>query len=160
MRRSILVLDDVDRILAGTNADGMSAKAIATLHALLRLPPDGNDDESLLVVGTTSSARAACGALEGLFERTVIVPPLRHESEVSAVLRALGWSDEDAVKGGEIVCRSVGGGGKGAPPQCELPIKVLIQTAGRTQVGNWKELGGHFEEWREMQEAAGLSCRV
>ena len=139
-------------MLAGGSADGMSAKAVATLHALLREPPEGDEGECLLVLGTTSSARTACGALDGLFERTVIVPPLRYGEEIAAVLRGIGWSDDGAKAGGEVVVGSTK----------QLPIKVLLEIAERASIDDVAEFTDCFVEWREMQEAAGraLSCGI
>jgi len=84
MSNSLLVLDDIDQICAGSGELGFSKVVLATLRALLRSPvantmtakagghstPTGKG-RSFRVIATTSQANAACSALSELFDETI-----------------------------------------------------------------------------------------
>jgi SpoVK/Ycf46/Vps4 family AAA+-type ATPase len=86
MSHSLLVLDDVDQLCAGSGPNGYSSIMIATLRALLRLPSTtsstakaGGLSESkqkgrgktLHIIAATSRSDAACVTLYELFDETI-----------------------------------------------------------------------------------------
>ena len=93
MPHSLLVLDDVDQLCAGSGPSGYSSVMLATLRALLRSPPgttavassstqkSGNNSfetkkratggKSLHILATTSRSDAACNQLHELFDETI-----------------------------------------------------------------------------------------
>lgn len=79
MSHSLLVLDDVDQIVAGSGPGGYSSVMLSTLRALIRTPPPraGGQSKSLLdgktlhIIGTTSRSDAACTILNDIFEETI-----------------------------------------------------------------------------------------
>lgn len=90
MSKSLLVLDDVDQLCAGSGAEGYSNVMLATLRALLRTPssraPSSKQSKSLHIIATTSRSDAACRTLHELFEETVVVPLLSDSESVSKLL--------------------------------------------------------------------------
>jgi hypothetical protein len=117
MSNSLLVLDDVDQICAGSGPGGYSSVMLATLRALLRSPPasaniakaGGHSTESkttkgkrrgktLRVLAATSRTDAACVTLHELFDETLVVPLL---SDVDAVRKLL--SDGSQTSGLAVV---------------------------------------------------------
>mmetsp|Transcript_109 Transcript_109/g.120 ORF Transcript_109/g.120 Transcript_109/m.120 type:complete len:631 (-) Transcript_109:66-1958(-) len=90
MSTSLLVLDDVDQLCAGSGADGYSNVMLATLRALLRAPsaraPSSKDAKTLHIIATTSRSDAACRILHELFEETVVVPLLSESESVRKLL--------------------------------------------------------------------------
>ena len=84
MPHSLLVLDDVDQIAAGTGLGGYSSVMLSTLRALIRTPPPNSDvakaggqskssldGKTLHIIATTSRSDAACTVLNEIFEETV-----------------------------------------------------------------------------------------
>lgn len=87
MPNSLLVLDDVDQLCAGSGPDGYSSVMLATLRALLRSPPasqsmakagghseskrSDSSGRSLQIIATSSRPDAACNALHDLFDETI-----------------------------------------------------------------------------------------
>lgn len=80
MLHSLLVLDDIDQIVAGTGAGGYSSVMLSTLRALIRTPPPsgaGGQSKSSLsgktlhIIATTSRSDAACSILNEIFEETI-----------------------------------------------------------------------------------------
>jgi vesicle-fusing ATPase len=85
MPNSLLVLDDVDQLCAGSGPGGYSSVMIATLRAVLRLPPESSHStkaggqsspqsdrgRSIHIIATTSRSDAACKILPELFEETI-----------------------------------------------------------------------------------------
>ncbi len=85
MPNSLLVLDDIDQLCAGSGPGGYSSVMIATLRALLRTPPEssatakaggqsvsrGKRGRSMHIIATTSRSDAACVILHDLFEETI-----------------------------------------------------------------------------------------
>jgi len=91
MPTSLLVLDDIDQICAGSGGEGYSSVMIATLRALLRTPPastavakagghskskSGSTGKSFQIIASTSRSDAACSVMNELFGETVVVPQL------------------------------------------------------------------------------------
>jgi hypothetical protein len=96
MFNSLLVLDDVDKLCAGSGPGGYSSIMLATLRALLRFPPASSNsaevgvhsqakktkagrkrDKTLRILAATSRSDAACAMLHELFDETLVVKPLR-----------------------------------------------------------------------------------
>jgi hypothetical protein len=83
MSHSLLVLDDVDQIVAGNGKGGYSSVMLSTLRALMRTPPPSGDvaraggqskslgGKTLHIIGTTSRSDAACTTLNEIFEETI-----------------------------------------------------------------------------------------
>ena len=107
MSNSLIVLDDVDQICAGSGPDGYSSIMLATLRALLRSPPpsagtsaakaggqseakrdkDGKQRrKTFRVVAATSRTDAACVKLHELFDETLVVPLLSDSESVRKLL--------------------------------------------------------------------------
>jgi len=107
MANSLLVLDDIDQLCAGSGPAGYSSVMIATLRALLRTPPEssstakaggqyvpiGKRGRSMHIIATTSRSDAACVILHDLFEETIVVPLLKETCEISALLSDAGYGD-------------------------------------------------------------------
>lgn len=98
LQHSLLVLDDIDQICAGSGPNGYSSIMISTLRALLREPPtskqagektqskSGGSGKTLQLIAATSRSDAACSVLNDLFEETVVVPLLSDAVSVKKVL--------------------------------------------------------------------------
>ena len=101
MPTSLLVLDDIDQICAGSGGAGYSSVMIATLRALLRTPPastavakagghskskSGNSAKSFQIIASTSRSDAACSVMNELFDETVIVPQISDAESVKTLL--------------------------------------------------------------------------
>jgi vesicle-fusing ATPase len=105
MANSLLVLDDIDQICAGSGPNGYSSVMLATLRALLRSPPastttakagghspDKNDKDgrrrgkTLRVLAATSRTDAACVVLPDLFDDVLVVPLVRDIESVRKLL--------------------------------------------------------------------------
>ena len=83
MSHSLLVLDDVDQIVAGSGKGGYSSVMLSTLRALMRTPPPSGDvaraggqskslgGKTLHIIGTTSRSDAACTTLNEIFDETI-----------------------------------------------------------------------------------------
>jgi hypothetical protein len=96
MQDSLLVLDDVDQLCAGSGPGGYSSIMLATLKELLRsLPASSNTakvgensqtkqnkggrkrGKTLRILAATSQSDAACVTLHELFDETLVLKPLR-----------------------------------------------------------------------------------
>jgi hypothetical protein len=85
MSHSLLVLDDVDQLCAGSGPGGYSSIMLATLRALLRLPPANastakaggqsktkrGGGKTIHILAATSRSDAACLTLHELFDETI-----------------------------------------------------------------------------------------
>jgi hypothetical protein len=86
MSSSLLVLDDVDQLCAGSGPQGYSNVMLATLRALLRSPPTSSSTakagghskskrrgggKSIHILAATSRSDAACNALHEIFDETI-----------------------------------------------------------------------------------------
>lgn len=108
MTHSLLVLDDIDQIAAGTGRGGYSSIMLSTLRALIRMPPPsanvakaGGQSKStnvggktLHIIATSSRPDAACTILNEIFEETIVVPLL---SDVESVEKLLVYSLSEQV---------------------------------------------------------------
>jgi len=109
MSHSLLVLDDIDQICAGSGLGGYSSVMISTLRALLRTPPPSTNaakpggqlvssrgiGKTLQIIAATSRSDAACVTLNELFEETIVVPLLSDPISVQKLL-AESLTDEIA----------------------------------------------------------------
>lgn len=99
MSHSLIILDDVDQICAGSGKGGYSSIMMSTLRALLRSPPPSADSakaggqskfggrgKTLQIIATTSRTDAACSTLHQIFEETLVVPLLSDAEEVRKLL--------------------------------------------------------------------------
>jgi len=108
MPNSLLVLDDIDQLCAGSGPGGYSSVMISTLRALLRTPPESSAvakaggqstsnrkaGRSMHIIATTSRSDAACVTLHELFEETLVVPLLTEISSVEKLLSDSGYEKE------------------------------------------------------------------
>lgn len=109
MPNSMLVLDDIDQLCAGTGPAGYSSVMISTLRALLRIPPEISSfsktgkqsktttNRSMSIIGTTSRSDAACIVLHELFEESIMVPLLSDIESVENLLLDLGYNHNARV---------------------------------------------------------------
>jgi len=101
MPTSLLVLDDIDQICAGSGGEGYSSVMIATLRALLRTPPastavakagghskskSGNAAKSFQIIASTSRSDAACSVMNELFDEVVVVPQISDAESLKRLL--------------------------------------------------------------------------
>jgi SpoVK/Ycf46/Vps4 family AAA+-type ATPase len=106
MPSSLLVLDDVDQLCAGSGPGGYSSIMLATLRALLRTPPSSTNTakagghsmakksangkqrpKTVRVIATTSRSDAACITLHELFDETLVVSELDEAESVTRLLK-------------------------------------------------------------------------
>ena len=107
MPHSLLVLDDIDQLCAGSGPNGYSMVMLATLRALLRTPPSNNNNfndnyndnlsstsnankrgQTLHIIATTSKPDVACSSpLLDLFEETIVVPSVSTTEEIETILQ-------------------------------------------------------------------------
>ena len=84
MSHSLLVLDDIDQIVAGSGSGGYSSVMLSTLRALIRTPPPSGDvaiaggqskasltGKTLHIIATTSRSDAACSIINEIFDETI-----------------------------------------------------------------------------------------
>ena len=115
LSHSLLVLDDVDQLCAGTGPTGYSSIMLATLRALLRSPPAGKSSSSrgggktVHILATTSRSDAACVTLHELFDETIVVPLLQETAEVHQLIAdGLGETIISADVMAEMIIGSLG----------------------------------------------------
>ena len=133
-RASLLVLDDVDQLCAGTGPGGYSSVMLATLRALLRSPPPRQSKakagghskpkeksgKSLHVIAATSRSDAACLTLHELFGETIVVPLLSKKEEVVKLFTDCAMSDLIANKEeiAEMIVTRIG------PIGCKTALRI------------------------------------
>lgn len=85
MPHSLLVLDDVDQLCAGSGPSGYSSVMLSTLRALLRSPPPSGSaakaggqssskigkGKTINIIATSSRSDAACVVLQEIFDETI-----------------------------------------------------------------------------------------
>lgn len=122
MPNSLLVLDDIDQLCAGSGPGGYSSVMIATLRALLRTPPERatvakaggqsmsklKSGRSMHIIATTSRSDAACVTLHELFEETIVVPLLSDSAAVEKLLADSGVGEDTKAMGELIISRMEG----------------------------------------------------
>jgi len=107
LSHSLVVLDDVDQLCAGSGGtNGYSSIMLATLRALLRTPPPAAG-KTMQIVATTSRSDAACNTLHEMFDETIVVPFLTQPEQVKELLRhAFSHDDlktEDATAMAQLI---------------------------------------------------------
>jgi len=123
MSHSLLVLDDIDQIAAGTGRGGYSSIMLSTLRALIRTPPpsanvakaggqsksESTRGKTLHIIATTSRSDAACTILNEIFEETIVVPLLSDVESVQKLLSdCLSDQVEDAASLSETIISRLG----------------------------------------------------
>ena len=132
---AVLVLDDVDRITAGHGPDGASPALLGTLRALLRMPlrrdPSALKHKApmMLVIATTSSGRAACTFLEGIFDTVRIAPLVASASDAEHLLRTSPSVGLHPSSVGSCAASAVEGGALGAKTILALASRAASQVA-------------------------------
>ena len=137
-KTSLLVLDDVDQLCAGSGSGGYSSVMLATLRALLRSPPPSSSKakaggiskatagsgKTMRVIGATSRSDAACRTLNEIFSETLVVPLLGKKEEVAKLLSdcALAELIEDTELMAEMIIDRVG----------QVGCKTVIRLAERS----------------------------
>ena len=131
MSHSLLVLDDVDQLCAGSGPGGYSNVMLATLRALLRTPPEnfstakaGGESQTkreqkggktLQIIAATSRSDGACRILNEIFDETLVVPLLSDSKSVQllfaesldvAVVNAAPMADLIIDRLGTVGCKT------------------------------------------------------
>ena len=133
-RASLLILDDVDQLVAGSGRDGYSSVMLATLRALLRTPPPSRSNakagghskpkekrgKSMQVIAATSRSDAACTTLNEIFDETIVVPLLSKKEEVVKLFTDCSLSDliQDKEKMAEVIVDRIG------PVGCKTALRI------------------------------------
>jgi len=126
MAHSLLVLDDIDQICAGSGTGGYSSLMISTLRALIRTPPPSSNvakaggqsksstkgksnGKTLHIIASTSRPDAACAVLNEIFEETIFVPLLSNVASVQKLLAdCLADEVDDAFSMSELIIGRMG----------------------------------------------------
>jgi vesicle-fusing ATPase len=123
MSNSLLILDDIDQICAGSGPGGYSSIMLSTLRALLRTPPPSMNTakagghskmsesrgKTLQIIATTSRTDAACNSLNAIFEENIVVPLLSDATEVEQLLTdCLAEEVADASSMAELIIGKLG----------------------------------------------------
>jgi SpoVK/Ycf46/Vps4 family AAA+-type ATPase len=150
MAHSLLVLDDVDQLCAGTGPEGYSNVMLATLRALIRTPPEtmstakaggqsqtskrkGKGGKTLQIIAATSRSDAACRVLNRIFDETLVVPLLSASKDVQKLFKdSLEVSVKNADSMADLIIDRLGTVG------CKTALRLAeraVATAARQQVG-------------------------
>lgn len=152
-RSSLLVLDDVDQLCAGTGPGGYSNVMLATLRALLRSPPPRQFNakagdhlkpkdkagKSMRVIGATSRSDAACMTLYEIFDETIVVPLLSKKEEVLKLFKDCTMSEliVDKEEMAEMIVARIG------PCACKTALRVAERSvAAAAQLQHMAASGG------------------
>jgi SpoVK/Ycf46/Vps4 family AAA+-type ATPase len=142
LSHSLLVLDDVDQLCAGSGPAGYSSVMLATLRALLRSPPAGKSSaprgggKTVHILATTSRSDAACVTLHELFDETIVVPLLSLPEEVRTVLEdGLG---EAVINPGVMADMIIGSLGQVG---CKTALRLAERAVTVAAFGDGSELG-------------------
>jgi vesicle-fusing ATPase len=189
MSNSLIVLDDVDQICAGSGPRGYSSIMIATLRALLRSPPAStsiakagghsrskkNTDgkrrgKTLRVLAATSRTDAACSVLNELFDELLVVPLLSDVESVQTLLatgaKASGLAVANVNSLAEMMVESLGNVG------CKTALRLMqnsVAMAGAmagsgasTDLAELQEeaLASILEDMTRDEAASDLVCDV
>ena len=131
MAHSLLVLDDVDQLCAGTGPGGYSNVMLATLRALLRTPPESfstakaggesqtkrehKSGKTLQIIAATSRSDAACRVLNEIFDEVLVVPQLSESDSLQKlfadsleveVVNAAAMADMIIDRLGSVGCKT------------------------------------------------------
>jgi len=181
MAHSLLVLDDVDQLCAGSGPGGYSNVMLATLRALLRNPPEsfstakaGGESQTkreqkggktLQVIAATSRSDGACRVLNEIFDETLVVPLLSDSKSVCKLFAdSLEVSVENADSMAELIIGRLGSVG------CKTALRLAeraVATAGvRASDGDDMEeaqltaLQGILEDLAGDSVTAEMLCEV
>ena len=183
MSNSLIVLDDVDQICAGSGQSGYSSIMIATLRALLRSPPAGTNvakagghsqlqkdkdgkrrGKTLRVLAATSRTDAACSILDELFDETLVLPLL---SDVQSVQKLLTSGAEASLLNvanvksfAEMIVDSLGS--VGCKTALRLMERAVIGSDGSSDLEKVQEnaLKGILEDLAVDEAAHDSVCEV
>lgn len=186
MPSSLLVLDDIDQLCAGSGPGGYSSIMLATLRALLRTPPSStttakagghsmarnNKDgkqrpKSLRVIATTSRSDAACVTLHELFDETLVVSELENAESVSKLLKDISEQSGLSIfhpteMADRIISRLGRIGCKSALRLAERSVAIAGDGDGRNEVGEaqLEALDTILEDLAVDEGVAGAMCEV
>ena len=142
LSHSLLVLDDVDQLCAGSGPAGYSSVMLATLRALLRSPPAGKSSsprgggKTVHILATTSRSDAACVTLHELFDETIVVPLLSVPEEVRTLLEdGLDEAVLNADVMAEMIIGSLGHVG------CKTALRLAERALTVAAFGDGRDLG-------------------
>jgi hypothetical protein len=153
MANSMLVLDDIDQLCAGTGPAGYSSVMISTLRALLRTPPDASSaskggkpsNRSMSIIATTSRSDAACVVLHELFEEAIVLPLLCDVDSIQNLLNDMGYNQNAKVMA-TLMIEKMG----------RLGVKTVIRLAERAYASAMEEceLNNDSENLSSLQISA------
>lgn len=183
MSNSLIVLDDVDQICAGSGQSGYSSIMIATLRALLRSPPAGTNvaeagghsqlqkdkdgkrrGKTLRILAATSRTDAACSILDELFDETLVVPLLSDVQSVQKLLtsgaEASGLNVANVKSFAEMMVDSLGS--VGCKTALRLMERAVIGSDGSSDLEKLQEnaLRGILEDLAVDEAAHDSVCEV
>lgn len=183
MSNSLIVLDDVDQICAGSGQSGYSSIMIATLRALLRSPPAGTNvakagghsqlqkdkdgkrrGKTLRVLAATSRTDAACSILDELFDETLVLPLLSDVQSVQKLLtsgaEASGLNVANVKSFAEMIVDSLGS--VGCKTALRLMERAVIGSDGSSDLKKMQEnaLKGILEDLAVDEAAHDSVCEV
>ena len=183
MSNSLIVLDDVDQICAGSGQSGYSSIMIATLRALLRSPPAGTNvakagghsqlqkdkdgkrrGKTLRILAATSRTDAACSILNELFDETLVVPLLSDVQSVQKLLtsgaEASGLNVANVKSFAEMMVDSLGS--VGCKTALRLMERAVIGSDGSSDLEKVQEnaLRGILEDLAVDEAAHDSVCEV
>jgi vesicle-fusing ATPase len=156
MQNSLLVLDDVDQLCAGSGPGGYSSIMLATLRALLRSPPASSNTakagghsqakkakdgrkrgKTLRILAATSRSDAACVTLHELFDETLVVPLLSDAKSVRKLLaegtEQSGLSVFDVNPMADMIVARLGSVG------CKTALRLMERAVAMAGRGNAEE---------------------
>ncbi|CAJ1945629.1 unnamed protein product [Cylindrotheca closterium] len=184
MPNSLLVLDDIDQICAGSGPNGYSSIMISTLRALLRSPPSSTNvaragghvgtqkqidgkylGRSMRIIAATSRMDAACCVFNELFDETVVVPVLTDmlsvEKVITAGAEASGLQLADAKSLAETMINSLGSlGCKKALRLMELVAATADQDSDDLGEAQHVALETTLEDMQHDASDAAETCEV
>jgi vesicle-fusing ATPase len=176
MSNSLLILDDVDQIMAGTGSGGYSSIMLSTLRALLRTPPPSTNaakaggqsklvegrGKTLHIIATSSRTDAACSILHEIFEETLVVPLLSDSEEVEKLLTdCLSEEVADASAMSRLIVDRLGAVGcKTALRLAERAVVSTDKDGKDAQSAQSKALEGILEDLVGDDAIAAKVCKV
>lgn len=169
MSNSLLILDDLDQICAGTGTGGYSSIMLSTLRALLRTPPPSTNaakpggqsklvegrGKTLHIIATSSRTDAACSILHEIFEETLVVPLLSDSEEVEKLLTdCLPEEVADANTMSRHIINRLGAVG------CKTALRLAERVVVSTVADQSKALEGILEDLVGDDAIAAKVCQV
>ncbi|KAL7527304.1 hypothetical protein ACHAXR_003788, partial [Thalassiosira sp. AJA248-18] len=171
MSNSLLVLDDIDQIAAGTGPGGYSSIMLSTLRALIRTPPPsaavakaggqskGSNSKTLHIIATTSRSDAACSILNEIFEETIVVPLLSDVDSVQKLLSdCLADQVVDALSLSEAIISRLGK--VGSKTALRLAERAIFTASHETESAQLSALDSILEDLAGDEALAAKVCEV